>query len=132
MAIRIGGARSVDFSFLATAQSLSGDDLDAELTMADAVKLYPLSVFVLSRQAALCNRMADPGSNKNARSGEKLNRRDANTWWSFLNEGSNARRVKCVEKQRRFQAADGSQASEWCLRDSIRTKDQISQRNDAH
>jgi O-antigen ligase len=90
-AIHIGRARSVDFSYLASAQRLGGDTVGAELTMARALELYPRSVFVLMRYADLlkangkeaeCAAMLE-----RARS---LNRRDANSWWTFLNEGSNA------------------------------------------
>ena len=52
-AIEIGFATSDSFSYLATAESLFGDSLGAERTMAKAAGLYPRSVFVLVRHGLL-------------------------------------------------------------------------------
>ena len=87
--IRIGRARSCDFSYLATAQTLSGDNVAAEKTMAEAALLYPRSPFVLTRHAALLSE-----SGRQAESEAEferallLNRRAANTWWTMINDGA--------------------------------------------
>ena len=90
-AIIKGRGRSVDFSYLTSAQRLAGDPSGAELTMAKALKLYPRSVFVLTRYAELLK--VNGKESESASLLEKarsLNRRDANSWWTFLTEGSNA------------------------------------------
>ncbi|HEV8592148.1 MAG TPA: O-antigen ligase family protein, partial [Pyrinomonadaceae bacterium] len=90
-AIIKGRGRSVDFSYLTSAQRLAGDSSGAELTMAKSLKLYPRSVFILTRYAELLK--ANGKESESASFLEKarsLNRRDANAWWTFLNEGSNA------------------------------------------
>jgi len=102
-AIQIGRARSVDFSFLASAQILSGDNIGAEITMEEALRLYPRSVFVLARYADLLE-----SNGRNTDSTKMLDRaklmslRDANTWWAFLNEGSNAAAAKALKNNDDF------------------------------
>jgi Tfp pilus assembly protein PilF len=97
-AIRIGRARSVDFSLLASAQSISGDDLSAEKTMEEARKLYPRSVFVLARCAHLLHSNGKVGeAEKMLELAKGINPREANTWWTFLNEGSNAAAAKALK-----------------------------------
>lgn len=89
--IRIGRAQSVDFSYLASAQSLAGDDQSAERTMAAAVKLYPQSPFVLTRHAALLQAIGM--KNASAREFGKahaIDHRAANSWWLVINSGAKA------------------------------------------
>lgn len=89
--IKIGKARSTDFSFLATAQVLSGDVPGAEKTFAEAAALYPRSVFVLTRYAALLD-----ANDKTAESEQQfaraasINKRAATTWWALINKGTQA------------------------------------------
>jgi tetratricopeptide (TPR) repeat protein len=89
--IKVGKARSTDFSFLATAQSLSGDNDGAAQTFAEAAGLYPRSVFVLTRYAALLE-----ANGKTAESRQqfdravRIDRRAANTWWALINNGTQA------------------------------------------
>lgn len=87
--IRIGKAPSCDYSYLATAQSLAGDNAAAEQTFADAAVMYPRSTFVLARYAALLK-----SNNKNAESelqmqrARLINEREANGWLAFITKGS--------------------------------------------
>jgi O-antigen ligase len=89
--IRIGCAQSVNYSYLASAQTLAGNNEAAEKTMAAAAVLYPRSTFVLTRHAALLH-----ANGKSAESAAELERarrldiRAANTWWILINDGSQA------------------------------------------
>src|SRR6185436_9357423 len=99
-AIHIGRGRSVDFSFLSSAQILSRDDIGAEITMADALKLYPQSVFVLARYAHLLELNGrTTESTKMLDRAKRVDRREANAWWAFLNEGSNAAAAKALKNK---------------------------------
>ncbi|HEX6278448.1 MAG TPA: O-antigen ligase family protein [Pyrinomonadaceae bacterium] len=87
--IKIGMASSADYSYLATAQSLSGDDLAAERTFGKAARLYPRSTFVLTRYAVLLetNGHTDMAQAQFARaSGVDL--RSANTWRALMTRGA--------------------------------------------
>jgi O-antigen ligase len=89
--IKIGKARSTDFSFLATAQSLAGDDPGAEQTFAQAVALYPRSVFVLTRYAALLDANGEKAeSQRQFERAARIDARAANTWWALINKGTQA------------------------------------------
>lgn len=83
--IRIGKARSADFSFLATAQLLAGDPAGAERTFAAASALYPRSPFVLTRYAAL---LRDNGKDEESaiqlERAKLINAKQANTWWIMI------------------------------------------------
>jgi hypothetical protein len=93
----------VDFSFLASAKSLSGDDIGAEITMEDGRKLYPQSVFVLTRYAHLLRSNGRPNeSAKMLDRAKGFDLREANTWWAFLNEGSNAAAAKALKNKDEF------------------------------
>ena len=59
-AISMGRAPSAEFSYLATARALAGDNNGAEKTMASAVSLYPRSPFVLTRYAAILEKNGKP------------------------------------------------------------------------
>lgn len=88
-AIKAQRATSPDFSYLATAQTLAGDTTGAEKTIAEALRLYPLSLFVRTRYAILLK-----ANGKLAESEEQLqiamemNKREAITWWTLMNEGA--------------------------------------------
>ncbi len=89
--IRIGKARSTDFSFLATAQTLAGDNAGAERTFAEAAGLYPRSVFVLTRYAALLAANAKTSESKlQFERAASIDKRAANTWWALINKGTQA------------------------------------------
>jgi O-antigen ligase len=89
--IAIGKAPSADFSYLASAQSLAGDQVGAEETFAEAVSLYPRSPFVLTRYAALLK-----SNGKSSESDAELERakridfRQANSWWIMLTQSPQA------------------------------------------
>ena len=89
--VRLGGSQSVDYSYLASAQSLAGDNEAAERTMATAAVIYPRSTFVLTRHASLLH-----ANGKAAESLHQFGRarlidpRAANTWWTMINSGSQA------------------------------------------
>lgn len=89
--VEIGQARSTDYSYLATAQSLDGDNEGAENTFAEASRLYPRSPFVLTRYAAL---LMASGKNEEAKiqfeRALKINAKDSNAWWAFINHGPKA------------------------------------------
>jgi len=88
--IRIGKAPSVDYSYLATAQSLAGDSNSAEQTLAEAAVLYPRSVFVLSRYSAMLR--ANGKTTEAILVAEKarsLDARSANTWLALIELGAN-------------------------------------------
>ncbi|HMJ08463.1 MAG TPA: O-antigen ligase family protein [Pyrinomonadaceae bacterium] len=89
--IRMGKARSADFSFLATSQTLAGDTVGAERTFAEAAAMYPRSPFVLTRYAALLK--------ENGKTGEMavqleraagINPKQAKTWWVMITESPQA------------------------------------------
>lgn len=87
-AIEIGLATSDSFSYLATAQTLSGDSAGAEATMAKAAKLYPRSVFVLVRYGLLQRengKLADSAVTLE-RAGQ-INARAARTWQTMITQG---------------------------------------------
>lgn len=88
-AIEMGQAGSPTFSYLATAQLLSGDSGAAEATFAKAVTLYPQSPFVLTRYAYFL-RMNGKTAEAAAQFERALtvNRSASITWWTILNEGA--------------------------------------------
>ena len=87
-AIRLGLGTSSIYSYLATAQTLTGDAAGAEHTFAEAARLYPLSPFVRTRYAALLqnNRRAKE-SQRQLNLALEINEKSANTWWSLMNSG---------------------------------------------
>ena len=90
-AIKIGKAPSCDFSYLATAQSLAGDNVAAEQTMAAAASLYPRSAFALTRYASLLRENGrDAESATQFARAVQVNRPAANTWWAMMNKGPRA------------------------------------------
>lgn len=89
--IRIGRAQSTDFSYLASARSLAGDDAGAEETFASAARLYPRSAFVLTRYAALLRiNGKSPQSDLVFGRALAIDRPAANTWWTIIDRGSQA------------------------------------------
>ena len=87
--IAIGRARSSDFSYLATAQTLAGDAAGAEDTFAEAARLYPLSPFVLTRYASFLKANGkDVESTIQFQRALKISTKDANAWWALINNGA--------------------------------------------
>jgi tetratricopeptide (TPR) repeat protein len=86
--IDIGKARSPDYSYLATAQSLAGDLEGAVRTQADAVRMYPRSTFVITRYASVLDAAGQhEESAKQVARAQALNKRAANSWWSLMHSG---------------------------------------------
>ena len=86
--IRIGKAPSVDYSYLATAQFLAGENVAAEETLAEAAMLYPRSVFVLARYSVILSMNGKPEKSieiaDRARSVDAVS---ANTWLALIEYG---------------------------------------------
>ncbi len=93
--IDLGLARSVDFSYLATAQALANDIPAAEKTFERAANLYPRSTFVLTRYAAILKTNGkEIESAKALLHARQINKREANTWWLVLTESPTAASIK--------------------------------------
>jgi Tfp pilus assembly protein PilF len=87
-AIAIGKATSTDFSYLASAYTLGGDNRSAERTMARAVAMYPRSVFVLVRYGLLAQSNGDAEIAERAlESARALDSRSANSWIELITNG---------------------------------------------
>lgn len=87
-AIALGLAPSSTYSYLATAQTLSGDTTGAEKSFAEAVRLYPLSPFVHARYASLLQvTSGKEESRQQLNRALEINKKQANTWWTLLNRG---------------------------------------------
>jgi tetratricopeptide (TPR) repeat protein len=90
-AIRIGRGTSTDFSYLATAKSLSGDHSGAEATMAQAAVLYPRSPFVLARYSALLEINGKTAESTAAfQQASAVDHRAATTWRGVITTGPKA------------------------------------------
>jgi tetratricopeptide (TPR) repeat protein len=89
--IGLGFATSPKFSYLATAEILSGDAEGAEKTLEHAAILYPRSTFVLTRYAAILR-----ANGKHAQATAEMSRaqaidvKAANSWWTLINDGPQA------------------------------------------
>jgi O-antigen ligase len=86
--LAIGRATSTDFSYLATAYTLSGDDLAAADALGQASRMYPRSVFVLVRYAVLLERLgrADEAGAALDRA-RSVDPRAAATWHELITNG---------------------------------------------
>lgn len=86
--IDIGRAVSSSYSYLSTAQYLAGDTVAAENTFAEALRLYPLSPFVHARYAYFLQLNGkNPEAEQQLEIARKLNKKQANSWWSLINDG---------------------------------------------
>lgn len=105
--IDIGRGQSVDFSYLASAQSLAGDNAAAERTMAGAVRLYPHSTFVLTRHAALLtlNERAVEAAGQLDRA-RKIDASSTNSWWTMIHSGAQAVTDKAFRGEELTQVKD--------------------------
>ncbi len=87
-AIVLGRASSAEFSYLATAKTLSGDAPGAENTMRTASEMYPRSPFVLTRYATLLESHGKREESAVVYSrASEINPRAALTWRSIINFG---------------------------------------------
>lgn len=88
-AIDLGRATTIDYSYLASSQVLAGDAAGAEATLAEGVRIYPLSVFIRTRYAAVLNE-----AGKSAEAEEqfkvalKIEPRQAEIWRNLINNGA--------------------------------------------
>ena len=87
--IDIGRATSTDYSYLATAQTLAGDDLGAESTFKEAAVMYPRSIFVLTRYSALLevNGKYDEAEAQFQRA-QAIDLASANAWKALITKGA--------------------------------------------
>jgi O-antigen ligase len=86
--IDIGRAISSGYSYLSTAQYLAGDTVAAENTFAEALRLYPLSPFVRARYAYFLQLNGKkPEAERQLEIARKLDKKQANSWWSLINDG---------------------------------------------
>jgi O-antigen ligase len=87
--INIGKATSTDYSYLATAQTLAGDNTGAEATFREAVIMYPRSTFVRTRYAALLqmNEKYDEAAVQFAKA-QEIDLASANAWRALITQGA--------------------------------------------
>ena len=87
--IDLGRATSTDYSYLASAQSLSGDRSAAEATLAEAVGTYPASIFARTRYAVL---LKDSGDREKAEEqlqiARRINAAQAEAWRTLIELGA--------------------------------------------
>lgn len=87
-AIDTGVTTSDSFSYLASAQALSGDNISAEKTMARAATLYPHSVFVLVRYGILQRENGKlTASAETLKRAGQIDGRAARTWQTMISQG---------------------------------------------
>jgi predicted Zn-dependent protease len=80
---------SENYSYLATVQTLSGDNEGAEKTIAEALRLYPLSTFVRTRYSVL---LQENGKTKEAEEqfkiASEIDKKSAATWRAIMIKGA--------------------------------------------
>ena len=90
-AIAIGRAPSGEFSYLAAAESLAGDNIAAERTMSHAAALYAQSPFVLTRYSII---LGENGKHAEANAvfqrALEIDARSARTWRALITAGPKA------------------------------------------
>ncbi len=89
VALEKGLNTSIAYSYLIAAQTLANEPEAALKTAAEAVNIYPYSVFLRVRYAALLqksNRLNESAAQYEA--AERLDRKQAETWRLFINEGA--------------------------------------------
>jgi O-antigen ligase len=88
-AIDLGRATTTDYSYLASVQILAGDKQAAQATLAEAVGVYPYSIFIRTRYAVLLKEAADPrGSAKEFEIAMSINPRQAEMWRNLIEDGA--------------------------------------------
>jgi tetratricopeptide (TPR) repeat protein len=87
--IDIGRATSTDYSYLATAQTLAGDNVGSEATFGEASIMYPRSTFVLTRYSAL---LEVNGKHAEAElqfaTAQEIDVASANAWKALITNGA--------------------------------------------
>lgn len=79
------------YSILATAQILSGNSPAAEDTLREAVTIFPYSAFTQVRYASVLKTNGkNLESDKQFQIAKQINLRQAETWWTFINDGAAA------------------------------------------
>ncbi|MEP6703234.1 MAG: O-antigen ligase family protein [Acidobacteriota bacterium] len=90
-AVEMGLGTSTDFSYLASAFSLSGNNEAAEDTMRRAARYYPRSVFVLVRYAVLLRQNDKETDSEDALArASRISPNSAKTWLALITEGPKA------------------------------------------
>ena len=96
-AIDMGLGTSTNFSYLATAYSLAGDNIAAEETMRRALIYYPRSIFVLTSYAALLKENGkETESSEILSKATQISSKSSRTWFSFITEGAKVTSDKAV------------------------------------
>ncbi|HYP50560.1 MAG TPA: hypothetical protein VEQ34_06430, partial [Pyrinomonadaceae bacterium] len=80
---------TVSYSYLISAQTLSNDLEQAEKTNAEAVRIFPYSIFMRVRYASLLEKLhLKDESVKQYESARQLDKKQAETWRLLINNGA--------------------------------------------
>lgn len=80
---------TVSYSYLISAQTLANQPPKAINTASEAVRIFPYSVFLRVRYAALLNKSNEKDESENQlKIAKQLNKKQAETWWLLINNGS--------------------------------------------
>ena len=98
-AVNLGLTASACYSHLASAHTLAGDNKSAEKVMAQAVKVYPRSVFVRIRYSTLLEINGNTEMAKqNFETALALNEKAARGWSILINEGATIASLKAFRE----------------------------------
>jgi tetratricopeptide (TPR) repeat protein len=98
--IDLGRATTADYSYLASAQTLAGDVAGAEKSLAEAVRVYPLSIFARTRYAAVLKEAGKSSeSDEQFKIARNIDQRQAETWRTLIEEGGAAASKKSFENK---------------------------------
>lgn len=87
--VEMGESTSTSISYLASAQTLSGDNIGAESTLRHAAHIYPHSVFIQSRFSVVLNANGKPDEASLAfERANSINPKAAETWRTLLTKGA--------------------------------------------
>jgi tetratricopeptide (TPR) repeat protein len=99
-AIDLGRATSIDYSYLASAQTLAGDLAGAEASLAEAARVYPVSVFIRTRYAAVLKEAGKSGeSDEQLKIALGIDQRQAETWRNLIEDGAAAASRRSFDKK---------------------------------
>ena len=99
-AIEAQRATSMDYSFLASTYALAGDNIAAEKTIAEALRLYPYSTFIRTRYATLLKENGKlEESAAQLKIALEINKPQANTWWVLMNEGARQASLRAAQSE---------------------------------
>lgn len=86
--IELGRALTTDYSYLATAQILAGQQSEAIASLEEGLRVYPLSVFLHTRIGALQNEYAFPEeSSVHLKRAREIDSAQSQTWRYFAESG---------------------------------------------